>query len=780
MSGSEHEAENATAGIEVSISYLGEPEQWTDLIQPYGVLLVLSEPDLKILRISENVSAHFSVSAQDWLGQSLINLLDSPSWTRFRQQLQSGDRYIYALTLQQPSGITVDGRVHHQNSLIILELERSTNVTAALQWIGQMHRAMARIRQTTGVGVCLETAVAEIRALTGFDRVLAYRFDPQAAGEVVAEAKRSELPPYLGLHYPATDIPAQPRTLYAQGQIRYLPDLTATSVPLVDQSDCLPRSTEEPEINENNLPQRESIDLGLVMLRGVDPCCMEYHQNMGVSALLVLPLVKDQQLWGLISCHHLVPRSLPMPMRALCELLSQFISAELVQKTGDEELEAVIRLKALQSEFVESIAQATDLRSALVHPAPRILDLVNATGVAICLDDEISLVGETPPIEAIVPLIQWAEPQVVNALFQTHQLPKQYEAAATFRAVASGLLLLRISQLRRYYILWFRPEVLQTINWAGDPHASTQVHPDGSLRLSPRRSFSQWQETVRCTALPWQPIELDNALDLRSAIVGIVLNRADELTRINRELARSNRELESFAYAASHDLKEPLRGIHNYATFLAEDYAEVLDEAGLDRLHTLIKLTQRMETLIDVLMKFSQLGQSALDRQSIDLAALVEQVIAVFRISYPESRLEIRINPPLPEIQGDPILLGEVLSNLLSNAHKYNDKATPWVEMGAIDVADLPAGLPPAIASQLGTASIAALLYVRDNGIGIRERHLSTIFRLFKRLYPQTMYGGGTGAGLTIAKKIIERHGGQIWVESIYGSGSTFYIALVE
>jgi signal transduction histidine kinase len=235
--------------------------------------------------------------------------------------------------------------------------------------------------------------------------------------------------------------------------------------------------------------------------------------------------------------------------------------------------------------------------------------------------------------------------------------------------------------------------------------------------------------------------------------------QAENLSRANQELERSNRELQSFAYAVSHDLKEPLRGIHNYATFLREDYADLLDEAGLDRLQTLVRLSDRMAALIDALLEFSRLGQVALNLRAVDLQGLVEWVIQVLRMGRPELPFEITIVQPLPIVHCDPVLIGEVFTNLISNALKYNDQL-PRIEIGSQSTAE---GL---------------LFYVRDNGIGIRDRHLSQIFRLFKRLHPKSRYGGGTGAGLTIARKIIERHGGQIWVESDWGRGSTFYFNL--
>jgi light-regulated signal transduction histidine kinase (bacteriophytochrome) len=244
---------------------------------------------------------------------------------------------------------------------------------------------------------------------------------------------------------------------------------------------------------------------------------------------------------------------------------------------------------------------------------------------------------------------------------------------------------------------------------------------------------------------------------------------------MNRELERSNQELSSFAYAASHDLKEPLRGIHNYALFLQEDYAELLDEAGIERLQTLVRLSQRMDGLIDVLLRFSQIGQLQLDRQTVDLNELLSRAVEVIRASRPDGPIDIRVPRALPTIACDPVLADEVFRNLLSNAFKYNTSSDPWVEVGYLSADEqLAQGLTQL--HELTHAPVA--MYIRDNGIGIRDRHREVIFRLFKRLHAQSNFGGGTGAGLTIAKKIVERHGGRIWVDSIPGKGSTFYFTL--
>ncbi len=235
---------------------------------------------------------------------------------------------------------------------------------------------------------------------------------------------------------------------------------------------------------------------------------------------------------------------------------------------------------------------------------------------------------------------------------------------------------------------------------------------------------------------------------------------AQELQERNAELLRSNQELDDFAYIASHDLKEPLRGIHNYATFLLEDYAARLDEEGRGKLHTLTYLTQRMDAFIDSLLEFSRVGRLDLAIQETDLDRVLADVVDSLRIGLDERGVEVRIPRPLPTIRCDRVRVGEIFRNLVTNAMKYNDKPEKWVEVGFDD------GGGPVV------------LYVRDNGIGIREKHQDAIFRIFKRLHARDKYGGGTGAGLTIVKKIVERHGGRIWVESTPDVGTTFRFTL--
>ncbi|BAZ13815.1 multi-sensor signal transduction histidine kinase [Calothrix sp. NIES-4071] len=728
-------------------------------IQPHGVLIALSL-SLQIEQVSDNVEEFLSKKPEDLLNQPLHNLFGAEEIRAIEDLLVSTQHASISpnylkLTLNTPEGEKhFDATVHKSDRIIILELEPTLSRTemSFVNFRSMIGDVIPQIQQTSKLSDFTRLVVDKVKDITGFDRVMIFRFDASGAGSVIAEAKQEELEPYLGLHYPESDIPEPARKLYARGLLRYIPDLNA------HKSNLIPL---------NNPYTAQPLDLSDATLRSCDDCCVQYHQNMGVSALLVISLIQDQKLWGLISCHNSTPKYLTSDIRTGCGFLGQIVSLELSNQIITEELDYKDKLKLLLSQFVASISSADNFIDALIHPKPCLLDLVTAGGCAISLDNEITLVGATPGVEEVRSLIEWSQNTIDDDLFATDSLPKIYPLAQAFKDFASGLLVLRISRIRRFYILWFRPEVIQTVNWAGAPEPLYQVTDEGNLKPSPRKSFELWKGTVLLTSSPWLQCELDSAIDLRNALVGIVLNKTDELAKINLELQRSNQELDSFAYAASHDLKEPLRGIHNYSNILIEDYAHLLDAEGLEYLNTLVNLTQRMDTLINVLLRLSQIGQTELRKQFVDLNDLLNIVISMFRASRQGENFDIRIPKQLPVIECDPVLVNELFTNLISNAFKYNDQAHKWVEIGYLE---------EQIQKSVDTTSF--VFYVKDNGIGIQPQHQELIFRLFKRLHSKEKYGGGTGAGLAIAKKILQRHGGKIWVESTYGQGSTFFFIL--
>lgn len=741
-----------------------EPIHIPGFIQSHGVLLVLSNPELKILQVSNNTTLHLGVSPVQLLGQPLSILLSHDLLNLIQTGLAETLESINPLTIQLELDQEVrffDGIIHRSpQNYLILELEPKNNSIpqSFFQFYHTTKTALLRIQKTQTLSEISTVLVQEIRKITGFDRVMVYRFDSDGSGTVIAEDKPDHLEAYLGLHYPETDIPKQAKKLYTLNRIRLIPNINYQPISIISCAELLK--------NEEN--QIEPLDLSFSTLRSVSPIHIEYLKNMGVAASMSISLINDNQLWGLIACHHQSPKFISYEIRSTCEFMGQTMSMELTQKEQQENVDYKLYLRSIQSQFTDIISHASSITDALLQNQDNLLNLVKAEGAVIVQNEHLMEVGKTPTHAELEDLILWLINQFNNNLFVTDSLPELYPPASSYKNVASGLLAISITKIQRNLILWFRPEQLQSIHWAGNPDKPKHLEADGSLTIFPRQSFSLWAETVQNKSLPWQACEVEGAIELRSTLVGIILRKNDELAAINLELERSNRELDSFVYIVSHDLKEPLRGIHNYSTFLLEDYTEILDNEGISKLETLVRLTKRMENLITSLLHFSHLGRQDLNLHRIDLNKLIPSIAEVFRMSYQADEIEIKIPRLLPIIHGDKILIQEVFTNLISNGFKYNNNPKKWVEIGYLE-------------SQVSSNSEPNSLltfYVQDNGIGIAEKHQDSIFRIFKRLHAPGKYGGGTGAGLTIVKKIIERHGGTIWVQSLTGTGTTFYFTL--
>ncbi len=748
-----------------------EPINVPGSIQSHGLLFILQEPEFEVLQVSNNVQELINYYPEDLLGKPLLNLLGTEQLDCIKQCLDGDFEYVNPLKISilvEEKNLFFDGIVHHIQEKVCLELEPTETQENINFWkfYHLVNSTITKLQNSSNLQEMSEIAVKELKKLTNFERVMIYKFDNDGSGSVIAEEKADDLIPYLQLRYPSSDIPKQARQLYSYNWLRIIPDVNYQPTEIIS--------------SENSLTDTD-LDLSLSVLRSVSPIHIEYLKNMGVTASMSISIIRNKKLWGLIACHHSSPKYISYELRTACEFLGKVFSSELADKQENEDLDYKVKLKSMQTKFIASISQAENLISGLVEcESNLLLDFINATGVIICSGEKCTSIGHTPAKEDLQPLIAWINKQTQDNIFSTNILPQLYPQAEKYKDVASGLLALTISRIHKNYILWFRPEVIKTVNWGGNPNKPVEISENGELRIYPRKSFAMWQEKVKNSSLDWKNCEIEAVTEFRSAIVSIVLRKADELAKINIELERSNSELDAFAYIASHDLKEPLRGIHNYSSFLMEDYADILDANGLSKLQTLVRLTQRMEDLIDSLLHFSRLGRAELSRQQIDLNELLQGVIDVIKISQQQSSLDIIIPRHLPEIVGDYIQINELFTNLITNAIKYNDKVNKMVEIGFIDTHQLDAsqnGFANNIHREYSSGYFK-VFYVKDNGIGIPKKHHDIIFRIFKRLHGQKDYGGGTGAGLTIAKKIVERHGGEILVESIVEEGTTFYFSL--
>ncbi len=744
-----------------------EPVQTPGCIQAHGALLVLRLSDLRILQASENTLQHLGEAAEQLLGQPVGHVVGSTGEARLREMLahEALERGpAYAFTLPARSGaLPLDVSLHTSGGVAVLEFESTVRAGqhSGSDFFLLVKSAVGRLQAAASVRGFCQQVTEEVRAITSLDRVMVYRFHPDHHGEVIAESRRDTLAPWLGLHYPAGDIPQPAREIFKRMWIRPLPDAAG---PLVEML---------PLTNPDN---GRALDMTHCALRGASVMYTEYLANMGVAASLTMPIMLDGELWGLIACHHYTATHFPYQVRAACELLAQVASLQLKSAEQAEQLSYRLRLEEVHQQLVARSAREGDLLALTAHQ-PSLLDAIDAGGAALYHLDRWWCVGRVPDVTQLDELAAWlyGRPELESAtrpVFVTDALARACPSAVGLEDIASGVLAVALSRQRRGLMIWFRPQTMQTVKWAGNPHDEPAVPGPQGLRLSPRASFEIFVESVRGQSLPWSGIEIDAALRLRLLVLELVITRAERLADLNADLTRSNDELDAFAYVASHDLKEPLRGIHRYAHQLLES-AEAVDGENGRRIENMMRLTVRMDSLLDSLLHFSRVGRMELELEDADLNAVLEEALEMIGARRPESRCSIEIPRPLPNARCDPVRVREIYSNLLANSIKYKQQADVRIEVGylAADEAAARPNAPPETAGQ-------AIFYVKDDGIGIAQRHHEQVFRMFKRMHGRDDYGGGVGAGLTIVQKLVQRHGGRVWLDSSLGVGTTFFFTL--
>jgi light-regulated signal transduction histidine kinase (bacteriophytochrome) len=732
-----------------------EPIHIPGAIQPHGALLVVNEPQWEVVQATTNVEALFGIAHSDLLGQSLDRLLGEEQRVRLANALSGqalDDNPLYALTVDI-NDASYHIIVHRRAGILILELESTTqNTDISFSNLYPIVRdSITELQAATTFQQLCDVCAAQVRHITGFDKVMIYRFDAEWNGTIVAQNKVEELDDYLGLKFPASDIPQQARQLYLLNRLRLIADVEYSPVPVL------------PVLHP---PSNAPLDLTFSSLRSVSPIHIEYLKNMGVGASMSISIIRDKKLWGLIACHHCTVLRLPYDVRTACEFLGQVFALQLVTHEQDEQYGHTMRLKTIQSKLLGAMASHDNWIDGLRESEADLLEFSDAQGVALCNDDKCVLMGQTPSEYDVQEIAAWLRRKWSNevrstrdAVYHTDSLSDELPEAAAFSDTASGLLAIEISEVRRSAILWFRPEEVRTVRWSGNPHKAVQPQSDGSLRLHPRKSFEAWMETVRQRSLPWQSGEIEVAADLRNAIIGIVLRRAEKLAQVSEKLQQTNSELASFSYSVSHDLRAPFRHITGFADLLEKRIGNTLDETSLRYLQTVRNSAEYAGTLVDNLLSFSQMGRSQLRHSLVDMNRLARDIMQEMSSDIGQSSVQWNIQP-LPPVQGDREMLRLVVRNLLSNAVKY----TRTREQANIEIG----------AREDGTETV---FWVRDNGVGFDMRYVEKLFGVFQRLHSSDEFEG-TGIGLANVRRIVGRHGGRTWAKSELENGSTFFFSL--
>ncbi|WP_197520553.1 SpoIIE family protein phosphatase [Mycobacterium sp. E2479] len=508
-----------------------EPIHIPGSIQPRGVLAVVREPAFEVRQVSANVTDLLGRPVEAVLGRHLSALIGSEQAARVEQaaatfgSLRQNNPFEFTIEVAGESR-AFDAILHREpGGVVLVELEIAYGVRpfSFPNTYQAVRGAVEELNRAATLTELYATAARAVRDLTGFDRVMVYRYDEEYNGEVVAESKRDDLNSFLGLHYPSTDIPAQARALYEKNWIRLISDVDYTPAPLIPSID--PVST-------------TPLDLTYATLRSVSPIHIEYLQNMGVHASMSISLLRQGRLWGLIACHHYAgPHLPPFGTRAAAEFLGATLSLRLVDRFEDEQLHKRLAAQAILGKLTAATLDDAEPLSQALLGAPDLLDLVPADGVVINIGGDTRLRGSVPPPEVVSAVADWAR-DMDDDIASSECLSRALPELELDPQLAAGALVLNLPDGQ--FAVWFRREVLRSVDWGGDPYNKAIAVSEGDhLRLSPRKSFDRWREIVHRRSEPWSSSEIESAGLLRRHLVESLYRRTRGALRLAETLQRS-------------------------------------------------------------------------------------------------------------------------------------------------------------------------------------------------------------------------------------------------
>lgn len=567
-------------------------------IQPHGVLLVLREHDLRVVQASANTAPMLGVALDDLLGVPVETLGAGlrAKLERARSVLASEDRWPLRCHIGAGGARREFEGLMHRLADGHLALELEPLADTGPEQLQAMHRdleqgvaeAVQRLSSAETLEALMDTVVACFRGMTGYDRVMAYRFDPDGHGQVIAEARQEALSSLLGHHYPASDIPKRARDLYISNRARVLVDANYVPVPVV------PRRTPGAD---------DELDMSLCWLRSMSPLHIQYLKNMGVTATLVVSLVREGQLWGLVACHHYSPKPLHYAIRAAAELLGEVIATRIAVLENRVLGQVGALLRRLEQRLVEAAATDGDWRAALFQEPRALMQPLGASGVALMHAGEVMSAGEVPSTAELRSLVHWLSAHAPEPLYSCASIERADPALAALSPTASGVLAVRLSLARPDFLIWLRPEQVAEVTWAGDP--AKPMIDDDPLNLSPRRSFAAWSEIVRGSAVRWTRAEMTLARAIGTSLADFMMQvqvvqlliAQHQLSQVRRDVSSAMEPVaiadasgailfmnESFARLMPAAARRPAR-LEDLANYFAEPVAAraILDELVMER-----------------------------------------------------------------------------------------------------------------------------------------------------------------------------------------------------
>lgn len=696
-----------------------EPIHIPGSIQPHGALLAVD---------ATGTVQHASANVASLLGSPVLPgqaLRDTALWARHGLLRELVDEGLAALAgageLPMPAELEAEGQhfdvvLHLSHGLLVVEFEaRQASDDVLAGFALQAHRAMEKLRRPrASINDLLQVATQELRALTGFDRVMAYRFRADSSGDVVAESRAEFLDAYLGRRYPASDIPAQARALYVANTLRLIADVKSAPVPLLSAGG-------------------PPLDLSAGILRSVSPIHIEYLTNMGVGASMSISIVINHRLWGLLACHHMGPRQVPYSVRMACDVMAQVMGANIQAALAHKEAVQQQQIAELHLRVVESVLLSDDEFKSLCSHAGALRASMHADGLIVSEHNKLCTEGGITDAAAR-DLLAWLNAtQTEGTLYSTRALPLDAPGIGLPLAPWCGVLALPLDRARSSWLVFLRKEQIETIHWGGKPEKELRPGPLGP-RLTPRGSFELWKQTVRSTAEEWSANEVETARQLLAELGRAQAARQAELNEARAHLMA----------VLGHDLRDPLHSISMAARVLEKSNAA---DAPAGRIGQRIQSSSnRMQRLVSQVMDMSRLQSRLglnLQMQPIDLVPLLADLVDEARTAHPGTQIDCHL-PAQLVARADADRIAQVFSNLISNARHHGDAGQP-------------------IQVLAGTTEKGPRIEVRNVAPPIDAGIAANLFTAFKTSSAGNERNrSGLGLGLYIAHQIVEGHGGTI------------------
>jgi two-component system, chemotaxis family, sensor kinase Cph1 len=714
-------------------------------IQSHGFFFLINK-DASVLQYSENIGTYIPSIQDEIIGKAVtvlttqISYMDGSLDHLLQQALSKTD-----FDKWNPTSVTINGMPFYMilsriTDDLLVEFEPArTDIELDIQRI--IGPSIIHLLSDKSIEGLCATAAREVKEIIGYDRVMIYRFAEDGHGEVVAEAKNNDLLPWVGLHYPASDIPLQARELYRVNLTRIIADVHSTPAAIISEK----------------IEGQPPLDLTHAQLRAVSPIHIQYLKNMGVASSYSVSIICRGKLWGLIACHSYTPKFIDFKLRQATKLIGHLVSSTLEFLEEEKSQRTYRTLSSNLETLSKAVQDKPSMHEALIQGDINLLNVVHASGVVMQYENRLTKRGLVPEDKDLEDLLRWLLRENRGTFYYTAGLATLYPAAQSFQKIASGVLLLVISRELNEYIVWFKPELLQTVKWAGNPDKPAVSDPTGLTNISPRNSFEVWTEMVAGKAEPWAPEDLNAVIKLKEEIASAINMKAGALRVLHERLRDAYEELDTFSYTISHDLKSPLSAIKGYAQLLQLD--PTVPSHAQNFIARIDERATKMNKMINEVLDYTRVGRQTLNVKSINIGEILDDLLKEHDIAMKNGEVEIIIGST-PPIIGEPVMISQVFSNLIGNAVKYSRYRGP----GKIHIE--------------GKESPFGVQYrITDNGTGIPKDKQDEVFALFSRLN-NAHNVEGSGVGLAIVKRIVEKHRGKIWIESELGKGSTFILEL--